>query len=84
VTINQGGAVGQLGVRPDIVLQADLMSRQVAALETFNAKFNSTTPGNVLVAGAGERPDAVAGAALEQSRRDSSFGRELMGNFGVG
>jgi Lambda phage tail tape-measure protein (Tape_meas_lam_C) len=83
VTINQGGAAGFLGVRPDIVLAADLMSRQTEALERFTDKFLTASPGHVLIAGAAERPEAVTDATLEMSRRSSGFTRELLSNAGV-
>lgn len=52
-------------------------------LDRFAQKFQPASPGDVLIAGVGQRPDVIATAVVDEQVRDAGFIRELATNLGV-
>lgn len=60
-----------------------VFKRLADATEKFAAKVNAVSPGDVFVAGAAERPDAVSTAVVQQTRDDAGFVRNFGLNIGL-
>lgn len=60
-----------------------IFKRLDETLNKFAAKFEPASPGDVLMAGASQRPDVIASAVVDEQVRDAGFIRELATNLGV-
>lgn len=60
-----------------------LYQKLLTTLDKLDNKFEAVSPGQVLMAGAAERPDVIATTVVEEQVRDAGFIREAGLNFGL-